>query len=1114
MVTRHSLVIPLALLAACSANRGSGTVDDTDLVDPDALAALRPLVQVATLAVGDATCPDGGVELRIGLDDGTPGGTPGDGVLQDEEVDTTQAVCNGAAGDAGGAGVPGLSPLVESVAVEPGATCESGGVTLRVGFDDGDGGGTAGDGALQDGEVESSQTICNGKPGSASGTAPLVEVGQADSQSCPDGGVEIKVGLDDGDPGGTAGNGTLEAEEVDRSEVVCAGESAPLPLVATVVIEAGDTCPAGGSEVRIGLDDGSGQDGIAGDNTLQEGEVRLSQVVCDGIDGDPGTPGADAPLVEVVESADGLCPDGGVTILVGADDGDPSGTAGNGILEPDEIDVSETVCSGVDAPAPLFERDVLEVGDEVCPDGGVRIRAGFDDGGGEGGIEGDGALQPGEVTLSEAICNGAAAPQPTPTPGPELPEGQVGSGSLVARGGDGETWGGNGGRIYVTDGAPTQRGWLRVHPTGSLDLAVVDTIPGALDFGSQPFVVSSDVTAPAADSLADMNLLADGALFYNQFNGGGLARKDAADSYTFATGLQILPGATLTLDARNAAGFVGSSLSSFNLGFDALEIGGRLLVDAGGVPFVSSLDLRAQTVHVLPTGVIDFDGDTASGPGGTVTVRGEGPNPIVRMVGNVTVAGTGSAPGGRLEVYPSFLGVVGGNIDARGGSQGGQGGSIYLGQAGFMRVRGNLMVDGGAGAPGGSVRVEAYDVRSSASITARGGAGEYFGAHGGAISLLSYERALRVSGFLSARGGDAYATSGGEGPNEGGEGGVVELSLGGGQGEIAQLQASFDLASLQGTLGMQAEVDVSGGDAANGGGGANGGEGGRIEISRWVAGEPTSELQVLGTSYLDVSGGEGNAGSGGDGGTIRIERFELPQRIIFPGRLASLAVPDLLGTGGVVVDSTLVGVGGEGFDMGGDGASVFVGGEGGSSTLGSPPTLVRSDMYLGGAVSRFWAGEGGYVRVFSDGPVYAEGQWDLAGADLSVGVGGEGNLTAGEGGAVSFDGASTVLLGEDLFVDISGGFGSVDNSYGGEGGSCEVFGGEIESNATLFGVGGSAVTTGTGTLGNSGAIVSFFGIDVASVVDLQRIDVSSGTGDNVLGPGTVTVDSVLVFPTP
>ncbi len=49
----------------------------------------------------------------------------------------------------------------------------------------------------------------------------LVESSPAPEEACPTDGEQIRVGADDGDGGGTAGDGQLQEGEVDDAVVVC-----------------------------------------------------------------------------------------------------------------------------------------------------------------------------------------------------------------------------------------------------------------------------------------------------------------------------------------------------------------------------------------------------------------------------------------------------------------------------------------------------------------------------------------------------------------------------------------------------------------------------------------------------------------------------------------------------------------------------------------------------------------------------------------------------------------------------------------------------------------------------------------------------------------------------
>ncbi len=150
------------------------------------------VVRVDDAAVAD--CAFGGVVVSSGGDDDR------DGVLGDVEVDRRDAICNGAAGDDGadgndgvdgedgGQGAPGVpgvdgdrgpagvdgvdgqnggagvSSLIRTAPINAGDDgCNAGGQKIEAGIDDGANGGTAGDGVLDDGEVDSTAVLCNGE---------------------------------------------------------------------------------------------------------------------------------------------------------------------------------------------------------------------------------------------------------------------------------------------------------------------------------------------------------------------------------------------------------------------------------------------------------------------------------------------------------------------------------------------------------------------------------------------------------------------------------------------------------------------------------------------------------------------------------------------------------------------------------------------------------------------------------------------------------------------------------------------------------------------------------------------------------------------------------------
>src|SRR5205823_6323012 len=125
------------------------------------------------------TCATGGVMVSIGPD------TNNNGVLDTSEIASQQAICNGAVGPQGPAGVSelvvasqvgagaacafggvklqngidGLTQLVKTKVLAAGSACATGGVEVDIGFDVND------DGVLQAAEIASTQDICNGANG-------------------------------------------------------------------------------------------------------------------------------------------------------------------------------------------------------------------------------------------------------------------------------------------------------------------------------------------------------------------------------------------------------------------------------------------------------------------------------------------------------------------------------------------------------------------------------------------------------------------------------------------------------------------------------------------------------------------------------------------------------------------------------------------------------------------------------------------------------------------------------------------------------------------------------------------------------------------------------------
>lgn len=397
---------------------GGGIADDGFLHDdevddvptwvcngPTGETGATSLIRVESVPVGDATCPGGGQEILIGLDNGDGGGIADDGVLQNGEVDQTPALlCHGLDGAEGPPGLDGANGLVRLEDLSVGdATCPAGGILLFFGLDNGDGSGTAANGVLEDDEVDAAPvSVCHGAGGI--GTLVVVETLPVGDATCLEGGQRILIGLDNGDGSGVAADGVLHPDEVDGPpHYACNGDSGVIAhLLRVDAIPVGDaTCPEGGQIVQGGLDNGDGG-GIEGDGILQNGEIdSLPAVLCNGETGSQGTEGGQA-LVETttLPVGDAICATGGERVDVGMDDDQ------DGLLDPEEVDESFWICNGDSGNAgsnSLIEVTELASGDESCEFGGRRIDTGLD-------LDSDGTLSASEIDESFYVCNGGNVP--------------------------------------------------------------------------------------------------------------------------------------------------------------------------------------------------------------------------------------------------------------------------------------------------------------------------------------------------------------------------------------------------------------------------------------------------------------------------------------------------------------------------------------------------------------------------------------------------------------------------------------------------------------------------------------------------------------------------------
>ncbi|HEC20191.1 MAG TPA: hypothetical protein ENI97_12725 [Gammaproteobacteria bacterium] len=168
----RSLVITFAALAltACFGGGGGGASQGAMGTDPSVAA------RTSVLPPGDPDCAYGGVLVETGIDEN------GNGVLDADEVDESEKVCNGAPGANGS---DGLSVLININTEPAGANCPQGGVRIDTGIDDN------GNGVLEPGEIDQTGFACNGTDGAVGWQIPTV-IDRLDS-SVSTSGVDIAM---------------------------------------------------------------------------------------------------------------------------------------------------------------------------------------------------------------------------------------------------------------------------------------------------------------------------------------------------------------------------------------------------------------------------------------------------------------------------------------------------------------------------------------------------------------------------------------------------------------------------------------------------------------------------------------------------------------------------------------------------------------------------------------------------------------------------------------------------------------------------------------------------------------------------------------------------------
>ncbi|WP_430462155.1 DUF7151 family protein [Thalassolituus sp. LLYu03] len=363
MAPRFAALFFAVLLSACgagstgsddSAGANSGTNPSPE--NPDtSLKQFDSMVEAMSASTSD--CPDGGVEIHLGID------TNGNGRLDNVEIDDsrTLVLCHGAA-----------NRTLFFVKDAPESSCPAGGKQLSIGWDD------DADGVLSVAEVDESHVLCNGNAEYL--PSALINTGvEPAGDNCPAGGVKIETGTDDDK------DGLLGDDEISSSGYVCNGEAGASFSVASVRLatsfSAGDASCSGQFQVFELFND------LNGNTLLDDGERLSSDKVCL----------QSVQLVSLSDASEAVCPAGGKTIATGND------ANADGILQAGEVLQSESLCNGISReitlPVPRLSISVEPAG-EHCAAGGLKVEAGDD-------LNTNGLLDSTEVTATHYICNGA-----------------------------------------------------------------------------------------------------------------------------------------------------------------------------------------------------------------------------------------------------------------------------------------------------------------------------------------------------------------------------------------------------------------------------------------------------------------------------------------------------------------------------------------------------------------------------------------------------------------------------------------------------------------------------------------------------------------------------------
>ncbi|WP_298881947.1 sialate O-acetylesterase [uncultured Polaribacter sp.] len=148
-------------------------------------------------------CSNGGYKIETGID------TNNNGLLETNEVQSTNFICNGTNGNDGNNGIDGSNSLINISSEPAGTNCENGGYKIETGTDSNN------NEILESNEVQSTNFICNGTNGN-DGLSSLINISEEPKgDNCENGGYKIETGID------TNNNGILDSNEIETIKYIC-----------------------------------------------------------------------------------------------------------------------------------------------------------------------------------------------------------------------------------------------------------------------------------------------------------------------------------------------------------------------------------------------------------------------------------------------------------------------------------------------------------------------------------------------------------------------------------------------------------------------------------------------------------------------------------------------------------------------------------------------------------------------------------------------------------------------------------------------------------------------------------------------------------------------------